>query len=313
MLICHGCKNLKNMSNEELQKLQQTLSRLQDEVTQAQQQLNALLAVGDDTQQPAEHLETAVEPQPAPVTEVPPEEERIPIVGRIGMFDGVFMITDDQKKFQVSPNYISKSQLVVGDRLEIIDVDETGSKYSFKQTKKIQRKELQGILTKKDNQWAVHTDAGVFFVVAAAVRFNKADVGDTIAIDIPAEEVGVPVEWAAFKKILKQGIRETYEPKPKPYMQQKEQNDQALREEQEVSHEQKNTAAGTEIVKSRLTQPQVPAPEAQSPVPSQDDTLPQKKSPDMEALAGEVTVDTDNSKQQSGEISLQEEDLWELR
>lgn len=241
-------------------------------------------------------------------------EEAIPIVGRSGVFDGIFMITDDGKKFQVPPNYVSKSMLVVGDVLEIVEVDETGSKYSFKQTKNVERKEVEGILTKKDNQWAVHTDEGIYYVVAAAVRFHKADVGDVVAVVLPAQASVLPVEWAAFKEIRKQALREKFEPRAKQYMQPQEQEAPITTQESTpvVEPPQEEAAVpavqqSTEIVKSRLSTPQAPPVSVVTPV------LPQQPV-EQEQVVGEVHVSPQQaSEPQIGEITLHDEDLWELR
>jgi len=242
-------------------------------------------------------------------------EEQIPIVGRKGVFDGIFMITDDGKKFQVPPNYVSKSMLVVGDMLEIVDVDETGSKYSFKQEKNVERKEVEGILTKKDNQWAVHTDEGIYYVVAAAVRFHKADVGDVVAVLLPAHTHELPVEWAAFKEIRKQALREKFEPRAKQYMQQAQDGASSTQHEAPATEAQKQDStpelpeSQKEIVKSRLSTPVVPP----TPAPAAMPETPQP-APVHEDVVGEVTMSPhDTSEPQTGEVTLSDEDLWELR
>jgi len=309
-----------------------TLDELYNKVTDLQKQVN-------DVVQEIEQLRTTQSALPAqssqpsiPVLEVQSTEdvqnstpdssndqvgeveEAIPIVGRSGVFDGIFMITDDGKKFQVPPNYVSKSMLVVGDMLEIVEVDETGSKYSFKQTKNVERKEVEGILTKKDNQWAVHTDEGIYYVVAAAVRFHKADVGDVVAVVLPAQASVLPVEWAAFKEIRKQALREKFEPRAKQYMQPQEQEAPITTQESTPVVEPLQEVAAvpavqqsTEIVKSRLSTPQAPPVSVVTPV------LPQQPV-EQEQVVGEVHVSPQQaSEPQTGEITLHDEDLWELR
>lgn len=132
------------------------------------------------------------------------DEEEIPVVGKEGVFDGVFLLTEDEKKYQLPPNYISKSMLIPGDRLKIVGIDETGSRYNFKLMTQVERKEIQGILTKKDNQWAIispEDNSTIYYVVPAAVRYYGGDIGDKATVVIPAEEVPVPVEWGALKAI----------------------------------------------------------------------------------------------------------------
>lgn len=262
------------------------------------------------------------------------EEEVIPVIGREGFFDGMFMIADgDGKKFQLPPNYISKSMLVVGDRLRIVNVDETGSQYSFKQLKNILRKEVEGIVTKKDNQWAVHTDAGVFYIVAAAIKFHNVDIGDKIIAIIPDETVPVPVEWAAFKEVVhKQESREQHTPKKYP----------PQRPDQEKLTDEYDKQGGEEPKTSEqpASQPiqqiypafdqQLPVTQEQKPQlqtqpvieqPKQESVLsPPPVSPQVQAPtpvdkgAGEVSIQQQPAHEPSvGEVDLTEEQLWELR
>lgn len=179
-----------------IQELEQQLAQLKQSVEPPSEQVDHAEAdPAADTPAPA-----ASEPTPQPGLQ---QTENV-VVGKEGTFDGVFMISDDEKKYQVPPNYISKSQLVIGDRLKIVEMDETGSRYSFKQLTHVARRDVEGILTKKDNQWAVHTEEGTYYVVAAAVKFFGGDIGDKVIITLPDEEVRFPVVWAAFKELIKQ-------------------------------------------------------------------------------------------------------------
>lgn len=204
----------------------QTIKQLEEQLAQLKQSVNtpapAQPAPAPTPQPPADLIPpqqplAPVAPAPAPQpmqpevalstpSNTPVSQENI-VVGKEGTFDGVFMISDDEKKYQVPPNYISKSQLVIGDRLKIVEMDETGSRYSFKQLTHVARKDLEGILTKKDNQWAVHTAEGTYYVVAAAVKFFGGEIGDKAVITLPDEEVHFPVVWAAFKELVKQEER----------------------------------------------------------------------------------------------------------
>lgn len=297
-----------------LDQLYAKVADLQKQVNEVMQEIEQLRAVvpesKKETDEPViEQSAVSIEAQTSEEAQSVQEEEieQIPIVGRSGVFDGIFMVADDGKKFQVPPNYVSKSMLVVGDRLEIVEVDETGSKYSFKQVKNVERKEVEGILTKKDNQWAVHTDQGIYYVVAAAVRFHKADVGDVVAVILPAEEAILPVEWAAFKEIRKQALREKFEPRAKQYAQQKQQQD-----ESEIPQPSAEPEAPKELIKSRLSSPTPINKPAQGTVV---DLPPTEAAPVAQAhVVGEVHVSSeDTAESQSGEVTLQDEDLWELR
>jgi hypothetical protein len=233
------------------------------------------------------------------------------VVGKEGTFDGVFMISDDEKKYQVPPNYISKSMLVIGDRLKIMDMDETGSRYSFKQLEHIERREVTGILTKKDNQWAVHTNEGTFYVVAAAVKYYGGDIGDKAVVLLPAHEVKFPVEWGALKELFKpDGTKATPSPTPA-------------------------TATTTPVItppastgnivpnQPAASVPPVPPTPTAAPVPavtppaSQTNVVqpspPLTTSPTV--TEGEVHVQPHDEQETSGEVdlTLSEEQRWELR
>jgi len=322
------------MSNN-LDQLHTRVVDLQKQINEVVQEVEQLRGTVSEPKKEAAILATEQSVIPTGVSapedaQSAPEEEveQIPIVGRSGVFDGIFMMADDGKKFQVPPNYVSKSMLVVGDRLEIVEVDETGSKYSFKQVKNIKRKEVEGILTKKDNQWAIHTDEGIYYVVAAAVRFHKADVGDVVAAVLPAEEVGLPIEWAAFKEIRKQALREKYEPRAKQYTQQKPQEESKEESQDAKVPEAVSVTASQvpmdpvpasapistptqEIVKSRLSVPVMPTSTKRESVQTEPQIAPAKEE---EQVVGEVDVSVQGTGEpQTGEVTLHDEDLWELR
>lgn len=123
-----------------------------------------------------------------------------------GIFDGQFLVTEDGKKYQVPPNYASKSRLVVGDQLELVNraTDKEGSQNLVKPITKVDRTELEGILTKKDHQWAVVTDAGEFWVLSASVEYYDGEIGDQVKIILPADyQDREDLEWAAVDAIVK--------------------------------------------------------------------------------------------------------------
>lgn len=129
-----------------------------------------------------------------------PKPERISPVGMVGGFDGEFVTMETGKRYQVPPNYISKSMLVEGDMLKLL---KEGDYNEFKLVEERPRQSLSGILTKKNNQWVVLTDKGEFRVVAAAIRFHNGEIGDKVEVLVPAEFGEKPPVWGAVKGITK--------------------------------------------------------------------------------------------------------------
>lgn len=121
-----------------------------------------------------------------------------------GIFDGRFLVTDDGKKYQVPPNYASKSMLVVGDRLELINEasDSEGSQNFVKPINKVERIEVEGILTKKEHQWAVVTDAGTYWVLPASVEYYDGEIGDRVKLVLPKDFTKRDAKWAAVEAII---------------------------------------------------------------------------------------------------------------
>lgn len=104
--------------------------------------------------------------------------------GIIGKFDGTYLVTDDNQKFQVPENYASKSKLVYGDTLKMIEGAE-GS--TFKQIERVKRTILSGILAKKDGKFVVLTSDGSHNLIPAAVSFHHGLEGDEACVIVPEE------------------------------------------------------------------------------------------------------------------------------
>src|SRR4030067_716861 len=86
-----------------------------------------------------------------------PRKQVLP--GIIGTFDGENMVTETGEKHPVPVNYASKSLLVVGDILKL--VDEKGGK-KFKQIEHVKRYRTKGVLTKKDGKFHVVAPEGSY-------------------------------------------------------------------------------------------------------------------------------------------------------
>lgn len=179
------------------------------------------------------------------------------IPGTLGIFDGECMITADGKKYEVNPNYAAKSMLVVGDNLKMI---EEGDKKLFKQVSKVPRKELQGILNKKEGKWYALTDSGSYRVLDVAVEFRRGQMNDEIRVVIPADNLNSP--YAALEKLAKDDERpvlkkaeepqekaERSEPKPKKP---KAKKPAAPKKEKKEEKVEEKPAETSEVVESIL-------------------------------------------------------------
>jgi hypothetical protein len=124
------------------------------------------------------------------------------IPGVLGVYDGANMVCADGKTYEVNPNYAAKSMLVVGDNLKMIEED---GKQIFKQVSKVERKELHGVLNKKEGVWYALTDAGSYHLLDEAVAFRRGQLHDEVTVLIPE---GAPnTEFAALEKLAKEEER----------------------------------------------------------------------------------------------------------
>ncbi|OGY27063.1 MAG: hypothetical protein A2Z11_00950 [Candidatus Woykebacteria bacterium RBG_16_43_9] len=127
-----------------------------------------------------------------------PKAKELP--GTAGIFDGQSMVTEKGEKYPVPENYASKSILVVGDTLKLV---EGGGEKRFKQIEHVKRHKTYGIIAKKDGKWAAVTSEGSYRLLPAAVDHFKGDVGDEVLIQLPANNL--QTSWGAVEKITKKG------------------------------------------------------------------------------------------------------------
>ena len=111
------------------------------------------------------------------------------------------------QNFPVPANYASKSMLVVGDTLKLVD---EGKEKRFKQIEHVKRHKTTGILTKKDGKWKAVTPEGSYKVLPAAVSHFGADVGSEVTLHLPANNLTVP--YGAIESV-KGAAKESDEPK----------------------------------------------------------------------------------------------------
>ena len=120
--------------------------------------------------------------------------------GVTGTFDGTNMIDEKGETFPVPENYASKSLLVVGDTLKLVDED--GEK-RFKQIEHVKRLKTTGILHKKDGKFKVITPEGSYTVLQASVDHFKGEVGDEVVLQLPAGNL--TTQWGAVESMYKPG------------------------------------------------------------------------------------------------------------
>lgn len=123
------------------------------------------------------------------------------VPGTVGIFDGENMVTTDGTKYPVPVNYASKTLLVCGDKLKMIDGSggpngplKTGENNGkiFKQIERVKRQRVSGVLSQKDSSWFLTTSEGTYKVLEASVSHFGAKVGDKAIGILPKDNNGVP-------------------------------------------------------------------------------------------------------------------------
>ena len=122
--------------------------------------------------------------------------------GRVveGVFDGERMMGTDGVKYNVPPNYASKSKLVEGDILKLVIKDD-GS-FIFKQIGPVERDRAVGTLGVDDQgNYAMTTEEGeTYRVLTASVTYFRGEPGDEVVGLLPGNQ---KASWAAVENIIK--------------------------------------------------------------------------------------------------------------
>lgn len=139
------------------------------------------------------------------------KQKREVLPGTIGTYDGESMVMESGEKHPVPANYASKSMLVVGDTLKL--VDEKGGK-RFKQIEHVKRHKTEGVLTKKDGKFHVLAIEGSYRVLPAAVDHFGVGLEDKLNIWIPAENQ--TASWAAIESVVGKEKPSQEKPEEKP-------------------------------------------------------------------------------------------------
>jgi len=123
------------------------------------------------------------------------------VPGTEGTFDGQYLIASDGRKTEVPGNYAAKSRLVCGDVLKVFA---DNGKQVFKQIDKVERKKIDGVLTKKEGKWCILADTGSYKILDVAAEFNQAELNDKVSAFIPASNLNA--SFAALDRVFKEGV-----------------------------------------------------------------------------------------------------------
>jgi hypothetical protein len=122
----------------------------------------------------------------------------VDLPGITGKFDGEYMVTAEGAKMSVPKNYAAKSLLVFGDELKRMEQD---GKEAYKILSKVERKKIEGLLSKKDGRFVILSDSGTFNLSKNAVEFRNIKQGEWVSAVIPLK--GPHGDFAAIDKIIK--------------------------------------------------------------------------------------------------------------
>lgn len=172
-----------------------------------------------------------------------------------GIFDGEFMITKDGEKIEVPKNYAAKSLLVYGDELKKM-VDDEG-KEAFKILNKVDRKKIEGLLSKKDGRYVILADSGTFNLSKNAVEFRNIKQGEWILAVIP--EKGPTGNFAAIDKVI---VKE--KSKDMKFFEPAKKEDRLQNSKPQNNHNQKPAPKPQQSI----SQPKPDTPKVEAPKPS---------------------------------------------
>jgi hypothetical protein len=149
-----------------------------------------------------------------PISKSSDEDRALEVVE--GYFDGESMIGDNGQVYIVPPNYASKTQLVVGDRMKWILTQE---REVFKLIQPAPRERITGTFAIEGDNFVVLSDrfASPIKILKASATFAIKNLGlqpgDEVAIYIPKDTTPT---WGAFNSVVKStvGGGETGQPAP---------------------------------------------------------------------------------------------------
>lgn len=118
--------------------------------------------------------------------------------GVIGTFDGENLLTETGQKYKVPENYASKTGLVYGDKLKMVDNPSevpggAASGKIFKQIERVKRQRVEGLLSRvEDGSWRLATADASYRVLSAAVKYFGSQVGTEVKGLLPKDNKDVP-------------------------------------------------------------------------------------------------------------------------
>ncbi|MFH0857028.1 MAG: hypothetical protein V1860_03970 [bacterium] len=115
-----------------------------------------------------------------------------------GIFDGERMVAEDGEKFNIPPNYASKSKLVEGDLLKLRIL--ASGAFRYKQIEKIERKNIVGTVAynEETREYFAVVEDKKYKVLAASITYYKARPGDEITVTVPKYKDS---DWAAVDNV----------------------------------------------------------------------------------------------------------------
>jgi len=124
--------------------------------------------------------------------------------GVIGTFTGFVVSVEGAEDVEVPQNYSSKSKIVYGDTLKVI---EDNGKQIFKQIDRVKRINKTGIVSKNNGKLMVVTSDGAYEVLPVAAEFYQFEEGDEVEIILPQENLQAP--FAAIEKNHSKGDKQS--------------------------------------------------------------------------------------------------------
>lgn len=122
-----------------------------------------------------------------------------------GYFDGEYMIGDNGLTYVVPPNYASKTQLVIGDRMKWIL---TSKREIFKLIQPAEREKLEGVFVVEADNYMVLSESlpsPVKILKASAtfaIKNHGLQVGDLVSILVPKNSTPT---WGALISVIRSG------------------------------------------------------------------------------------------------------------
>lgn len=119
-----------------------------------------------------------------------------------GIFDGEKMVDENDKAYQVSPNYASKSKLVEGDPLKLYITGD--GKFFYKQLGPVERTSVPGVLRSEGSRYVVDAEDGHSYnILTASVTYYMSlygmQEGARVTLMIPSDH---QAQWAVIDNML---------------------------------------------------------------------------------------------------------------